>query len=171
MSDEIKIIVENNLREKKFEVKTKRPRTFEMLIKFINEKIKGMPKYYTIYISKNGKGIPIRSDEQYQIYKTKVVYIIEKDIIDIAPTLIQKDEVYFEETMNNTMNNSINNNLNEDSDTKNTENKNEINEINEINEKPKEINNQFIENLSDILKKIYLDLKKLIHYCLYIMRN
>ena len=80
MADEIKIIVQNKKREKINEVKTKRPRTFDLLIKFINEKIKEMPQYYTIYISKNGQGIPIRSDEQYQSYKTKVVYILEKDI-------------------------------------------------------------------------------------------
>ena len=132
MSDEIKIIVENNLREKKFEVKTKRPRTFEMLIKFINEKIKGIHKYYTIYISQNGKGIEIKSDEQYQNYRTKVLYILEKDIIDIAPTLGGKEEeVFFEETMN-----TMNNTMNEYSATNNSENNNEINEINE---NPKDI--------------------------------
>ena len=165
MADEIKIIVQNKKGEKINEVKIKRPKTFEMLLKFINEKIKEMPQYYTIYISKNGKGIPIRSDEQYQSYKTKVVYILEKDIINIAPTLIQKDEVYFEEsmsntmsnTMRNTMNNNINNNLNENSDTKNEENKNEIIEINE---NPKDINDQFIENISDILKKILIRFKE-----------
>ena len=161
MADEIKIIVQNKKGEKINEVKIKRPKTFEMLLKFINEKIKEMPQYYTIYISKNGKGIPIRSDEQYQSYKTKVVYILEKDIINIAPTLIQKDEVYFEEsmsnTMRNTMNNNINNNLNENSDTKNEENKNEIIEINQ---KPKDENAQFIENISDILKKILIRFKE-----------
>jgi Zn-dependent M32 family carboxypeptidase len=158
MADEIKIIIQNKKREKINEIKTKRPRTFEMLLKFINEKIKEMPKFYDIYISKNGKGISIRSDEQYQSYKTKVVYILEKDMIDIAPTLIQKDEVYFEESMNNTMNNSIiNNNLNENSDTKNEENKNEIIEINQ---KPKDENAQFIENISDILKKILVRFKE-----------
>jgi hypothetical protein len=108
-----------------------------------------MPKYYTIYISQNGKGIAIRSDQQYQIYKTKVIYILEKDIIDIAPTLIQKDEVYFEETMNNSMN--------EYSASKNIEN---TNEINEINEKQKDIKDQFIENISDIIKKILIRFKE-----------
>ena len=39
MADEIKIIVQNKLRKKINEVKTKRPSTFEKLIKFINEKI------------------------------------------------------------------------------------------------------------------------------------
>ena len=132
MSDEIKIIVENNLREKKFEVRTKRPRTFEMLIKFINEKIKGIHKYYTIYISQNGKGIEIKSDEQYQNYRIKVLYILVKDIIDIAPTLGGKEEeVFFEETMN-----TMNNTMNEYSATNNSENNNEINEINE---NPKDI--------------------------------
>ena len=153
MSDDFKIIVQDKSRKKINEVKTKRPRTFDLLIKFINEKIKGMPKYYTIYISQNGKGIAIRSDQQYQIYKTKVIYILEKDIIDIAPTLIQKDEVYFEETMNNTMNNS----MNEYSASKNIENNNEINEINE---KQKDIKDQFIENISDILKKILIRFKE-----------
>ena len=149
MSDDFKIIVQDKSRKKINEVKTKRPRTFDLLIKFINEKIKGMPKYYTIYISQNSKGIAIRSDQQYQIYKTKVIYILEKDIIDIAPTLIQKDEVYFEETMNNSMN--------EYSASKNIEN---TNEINEINEKQKDIKNQFIENISNILKKILLRFKE-----------
>ena len=74
---------------------------------------------------------------------------ILKDIIDIAPTLIQKDEVYFEETMNNTMNNS----MNEYSASKNIENNNEINE------KQKDIKDQFIENISDILKKILIRFK------------
>ena len=46
-----KIIVQDKSRKKINEVKTKRPRTFDLLIKFINEKIKGIPKYYTIYIS------------------------------------------------------------------------------------------------------------------------
>ena len=150
MSDDFKIIVQDKSRKKINEVKTKKPRTFDLLIKFINEKIKGMPKYYTIYISQNGKGIAIRSDQQYQIYKTKVIYILEKDIIDIAPTLIQKDEVYFEETMNNTMNNS----MNEYSASKNIENNNEINE------KQKDIKDQFIENISDILKKILIRFKE-----------
>ena len=150
MSEEIKIIVQDKSRKKIIEVKTKKPRTFDSLLKFINEKIKGMPKYYTIYISQNGKGIAIRSDQQYQIYKTKVIYILEKDIIDIAPTLIQKDEVYFEETMNNTMNNS----MNEYSASKNIENNNEINE------KQKDIKDQFIENISDILKKILIRFKE-----------
>ena len=147
MSDEIKIIIQNNLREKKFEVKTERPRTFEMLIKFINEKINGIPKYYTIYISQNGKGIAIQSDEQYQIYRTKVIYILEKDNIDITSTLVRNDEeVFFEETMN-----SMNNTMNEYSAN---------NEINEINEKSKDINEQFIENLSNILKKILIRFKE-----------
>ena len=44
MADEIKIIVQNKLRKKINEVKTKRPSTFEMLIKFINEKIKELPQ-------------------------------------------------------------------------------------------------------------------------------
>jgi hypothetical protein len=149
MSEEIKIIVQDKLRKKICEIKTKRPRTFELLINFINEKIKEMPKYYTIYISKNGKGIEINSDQQYQIYKNKTIYILEKDIADISSTLIQKEEVYLEDTMNNTMN--------ENSDTKNVDNNNEINEINE---KPKEINDQFIENLSDILKKILIRFKE-----------
>ena len=153
MSDEIKIIVENNLREKKFEVRTKRPRTFEMLIKFINEKIKGIHKYYTIYISQNGKGIEIKSDEQYQNYRIKVLYILVKDIIDIAPTLGGKEEeVFFEETMN-----TMNNTMNEYSATNNSENNNEINEINE---NPKNINNQFIENISNILKRILIRFKE-----------
>jgi hypothetical protein len=152
MSDEIKIIVQDKLRKTICEIKTKRPRTYEFLIKFINEKIKEMPKYYNIYISKNGKGIEIKSDQQYQIYRNKIIYILEKDIMDIAPTLIQKEEVYFEDTLT-TMNNS----MNEFSDTKNTDNNNEINEINE---KPKEINDQFIENLSDILKKILTRFKE-----------
>ena len=150
MSDEIKIIVQNKKRENKFEVKTKRPRTFEMLLKFINEKIKEMNKYYTIYISQKGKGIEIRNDEQYQIYRTKVIYILEKDILDIAPTLIGKEEeVIFEETMN-----TMNNTMDEYSAIKNTENNNEIND------KPKDINDKFIENISNILKKILIRLKE-----------
>ena len=52
-------------------LKTKRPKTYEMLRKFINEKIKEIPQYYTIYISQNGKRIEIKSDQQYQIYKKK----------------------------------------------------------------------------------------------------
>ena len=55
MSDEIKIIVQNKKGEKKFEVKTKRPRTFEILLKFINEKIKEMNKFYTIIFHKKVK--------------------------------------------------------------------------------------------------------------------
>jgi len=150
MSDEIKIIVQNKKRENKFEVKTKRPRTFEMLLKFINEKIKEMNKFYTIYISQKGKGIEIRNDEQYQIYRTKVIYILEKDILDIAPTLVGKEEeVIFEETMN-----TMNNTMDEYSAIKNTENNNEIND------KPKDINEKFIENLSNILKKILIRFKE-----------
>lgn len=145
MSDEITIIVQNKLRKKINEVKTKRPRTFELLIKFINEKIKELPQYYTIYFSQKGKGIEIRNDQQYQIYKNKIVYILEKDLIDIAPTLIQKDEVYFEESMNN---------IDEFSDTKNKE----IN--NEINEKPKDTNGPFIENISNLLKNILIRFKE-----------
>ena len=147
MSDEIKIIVQNKKGEKKFEVKTKRPTTFEMLLKFINEKIKEMNKYYTIYISQKGKGIEIKNDEQYQIYRAKVIYILEKDILDICPTLIEKEEeVFFKETMNNSMD--------ENSATKNTENNNEIND------NPKEINDKFIENISNILKKILIRFKE-----------
>ena len=150
MSDEIKIIVQNKKRENKFEVKTKRPRTFEMLLKFINEKIKEMNKFYTIYISQKGKGIQIRNDEQYQIYRTKVIYILEKDMLDIAPTLVGKEEeVIFEETMN-----TMNNTMDEYSVTKNTENNNEINN------KPKDINDKFIENISNILKKILIRFKE-----------
>jgi len=150
MSDEIKIIVQNKKRENKFEVKTKRPRTFEMLLKFINEKIKEMNKFYTIYISQKGKGIEIRNDEQYQIYRTKVIYILEKDILDIAPTLVGKEEeVIFEETMN-----TMNNTMDEYSAIKNTENNNEIND------KPKDIDDKFIENISNILKKILIRLKE-----------
>ena len=147
MSDEIKKIILNNLKEKKFEVKTERPRTFEMLIKFINEKINGIPKYYTIYISQNGKGIAMQSEEQYQIYRTKVIYILEKDNIDIASTLVRnEEEVFFEETMN-----SLNNTMNEYSDN---------NEINEINEKSKDMYEQFIQNISNILKKILIRFKE-----------
>ena len=150
MSDEIKIIVQNKKRENKFEVKTKRPRTFEMLLKFINEKIKEMNKFYTIYISQKGKGIQIRNDEQYQIYRTKVIYILEKDMLDIAPTLVGKEEeVIFEETMN-----TMNNTMDEYSAIKNTENNNEIND------KPKDINDKFIENISNILKKILIRFKE-----------
>jgi hypothetical protein len=140
MSDEIKIIVQNKLRKKIGEIKIKRPKTFEMLRDYINKKIKELPEYYTIYISKNGKGIIINSDQQYQIYKNKTIYILEKDIAEYSPTLIQKEEVYFIETMNNSMN--------EKSDTKTD------------NERPKEINDQFIENLSDILKKILIRFKE-----------
>ena len=150
MSDEIKIIVQNKKGEKKFEVKTKRPRTFEILLKFINEKIKEMNKFYTIYISQKGKGIQIRNDEQYQIYRTKVIYILEKDMLDIAPTLVGKEEeVIFEETMN-----TMNNTMDEYSAIKNTENNNEIND------KPKDINDKFIENISNILKKILIRFKE-----------
>ena len=145
MSDEIKIIVQNKQRKKINEVKTKRPRTFEMLIKFINEKIKELPEYYTIYISKNHKGIEIKSDQQYQIYKNKVVYILEKDIRDIAPTLIRKDDIYFDDTMTN-----LDENL-ENEDMK-------IN--NDINEATNNIDGQFIKNLSDILKKILIRFKE-----------
>jgi hypothetical protein len=140
MSDEIKIIVQNKLRKKIGEIKIKRPKTFELLRDYINKKIKELPEYYTIYISKNGKGIIINSDQQYQIYKNKTIYILEKDIAEYSPTLIQKEEVYFIETMNNSMN--------EKSDTKTD------------NERPKEINDQFIENLSDILKKILIRFKE-----------
>ena len=147
MSDEIKIIVQNKKGEKKFEVKTKRPRTFEILLKFINEKIKEMNKYYTIYVSQKGKGIEIKNDQQYQIYRAKAIYILEKDIFDIAPTLVEKEEeVFFEETMNNSMD--------ENSATKNTENNNEINN------KPKDIIDNFIENISNILKKILIRFKE-----------
>ena len=147
MSDEIKIIVQNKKGEKKFEVKTKRPRTFEILLKFINEKIKEMNKFYTIYISQKGKGIEIKNDEQYQSYRSKVIYILEKVIFDIAPTLVEKEEeVFFEETMNNSME--------ENSATKNTENNNEING------KPKDIIDNFIENISNILKKILIRFKE-----------
>ena len=145
MSDEIKIIVQNKQRKKINEVKTKRPITFEMLIKFINEKIKELPEYYTIYISKNHKGIEIKSDQQYQIYKNKVVYILEKDIRDIAPTLIRKDDIYFDDTMTN-----LDENL-ENEDMK-------IN--NDINEATNNIDGQFIKNLSDILKKILIRFKE-----------
>ena len=145
MADEIKIIVQNKLRKKINEVKTKRPSTFEKLIKFINEKIKELPQYYTIYISQNGKGIAIKSDQQYQIYKKKVIYILEKEMIDIAPTLIRKDDVYFEEE-------SISN-FGENLEKKDMENNNAIKE--DPNESSKNIDDeQFIENLSDILKKI-----------------
>ena len=50
MADEIKIIVQNKLRKKINEVKTKRPSTFEKLIKFINEKIKELPQYIILFI-------------------------------------------------------------------------------------------------------------------------
>ena len=63
MADEIKIIVQNKQRKNINEVKAKRPRKFELLIKFINDKIKGLPQYYTIYISQNGKEIAIENDE------------------------------------------------------------------------------------------------------------
>ena len=116
-----------------------------MLIKFINEKIKELPEYYTIYISNNHKGIEIKSDQQYQIYKNKVVYILEKDIRDIAPTLIRKDDIYFDDTMTN-----LDENL-ENEDMK-------IN--NEINEATNNIDVQFIKNLSDILKKILIRFKE-----------
>ena len=145
MSDEIKIIVQNKQKKKINEVKTKRPRTFEMLIKFINEKIKELPENYIIYISKNHKEIEIKSDQQYQIYKNKVVYILEKDIRDIAPTLIRKDDIYFDDTMTN-----LDKNL-ENEDMK-------IN--NEINEATNNIDVQFIKNLSDILKKILIRFKE-----------
>jgi len=147
MSDEIKIIVQNKKGEKKFEVKTKRPRTFEILLKFINEKIKEMNKFYTIYISQKGKGIEIKNDEQYQSYRSKVIYILEKVILDIAPTLVEKEEeVFFEETMNNSMDENL--------ATKHTENNNEINNT------PKDIIDNFIENISNILKKILIRFKE-----------
>ena len=145
MSDEIKIIVQNKQKKKINEVKTKRPRTFEMLIKFINEKIKELPENYIIYLSKNHKEIEIKSDQQYQIYKNKVVYILEKDIRDIAPTLIRKDDIYFDDTMTN-----LDENL-ENEDMK-------IN--NDINEATNNIDGQFIKNLSDILKKILIRFKE-----------
>ena len=66
-------------------------------------------------------------------------------MIDIAPTLIQKDDVYFEED-------SISN-LGENLEKKDMENNNEIKE--DPNESSKNIDDdQFIENLSNILKKI-----------------
>ena len=57
-----------------------------------------------------------------------------------------EEEVFFEETLN-----SMNNTMNEYSAN---------NEINEINEKSKDINEQFIENISNILKKILIRFKE-----------
>ena len=146
MADEIKIIVQNKERKKINEVKTKRPRNYELLIKFINEKIKELPEYYTIYISQKGKGIAIKSDEKYQIYiKNKIIYILEQDMSDIAPTLVRKDDVYFEETITN---------FDENSEKEDMENNNKINETPNVS--PKNIDGQFIDNLSDILKKILI---------------
>ena len=51
----------------------------------------------------------------------------------------------------------MNNSMNEYSASKNIEN---TNEINEINEKQKDIKNQFIENISNILKKILIRFKE-----------
>ena len=150
MADEIKIIVQNKQRKNINEVKAKRPRKFELLIKFIIDKIKGLPQYYTIYISQNGKEIAIESDEQYQIYiKNKVIYILERDMIDYAPTLIKKDEVHFEETITN---------IDENLEKENMKNSNKINEA--PNESSKYIDDQFIDNLSDILKKILIRFKE-----------
>ena len=71
-------------------------------------------------------------------------------MIDYAPTLIKKDEVHFEETITN---------IDENLEKENMKNSNKINEA--PNESSKYIDDQFIDNLSDILKKILIRFKEL----------